>query len=255
MQTFSVKESFVSARKLAQAKPALIALALIIMGAIFLSTKIMGFIEQSGLVGNGGLRVVSIAFALLNMAISISGIRIAIKAHDTPDSVTWRDLWARQPFGRYLVLSIIFFFLYAVVAAIVVGLGIFVFATTTGFGYGNAEVFALILFPVLFLVGLMIGTLLFSPILLSPFIVVDTTMGPIAALKESLRITKGSRFAFLGFIGRLVLLNCLGLLLAGLGLLITLPVSVLAVVHAYRMLSGTRTDGVEPVIVRPAPAL
>ena len=68
----------------------------------------------------------------------------------------------------------------------------------------------------------------------TPYLIIDRKLGPIEALKESARLTKGSRWGLL-FLGlSMVALNILGSLLFGLGLLVTIPISFCAHVWAYR---------------------
>jgi uncharacterized membrane protein len=83
--------------------------------------------------------------------------------------------------------------------------------------------------------------------MLTPFIVIERAFGPIEAMKESHRLTYGHKWKLLGFTLLLLLINLLGALALIVGLLVTIPVSTLAFVHAYRVLGGK----VEP---RPADA-
>lgn len=69
------------------------------------------------------------------------------------------------------------------------------------------------------------------------FIVEHEHMGPIQALKESMHITKGHFWKLLGFTSILVLINFIGLAIFAIGLLVTIPFSVIAVAHVYRQLT------------------
>jgi uncharacterized membrane protein len=127
-----------------------------------------------------------------------------LAAHDNPDTVDLSALWHPQPFWKYLGASI----LYAV--ALVVGL-------------------------ILLVVPGIIFALMF---MFTTFIVIDRELGPVEAMKESNRITHGHKWSLLGFTLMLVLINLLGLIALVVGLLVSIPVSSLAVTHAYRVLSG-----------------
>lgn len=128
----------------------------------------------------------------------------ALRAHDDIASVKIGDLWNPQPFwrflGAYILVMIIIFFglLLLVVPGVIAALGL---------------CFVL-------------------------YLVIDRGAGPINALQESWRITKGSKWQlfllFLVFFG----LNLLGLLLLVVGILVTFPVTLLALTHAYRILSS-----------------
>ena len=70
------------------------------------------------------------------------------------------------------------------------------------------------------------------------FLVVEhENMKPTDALKESMKITKGHFWKLFGFILLIAIFNLCGLLLLGVGLLITIPVSVLAHAYLYKKLS------------------
>jgi uncharacterized membrane protein len=127
-----------------------------------------------------------------------------LAAHDNPDTVDLSALWHPQPFWKYLGASI----LYAL--ALVVGL-------------------------ILLIVPGIIFALMF---MFTTFIVIDRELGPVEAMKESNRITYGHKWSLLGFTLVLVLINLLGVIALVVGLLVSIPVSSLAVTHAYRVLSG-----------------
>lgn len=74
----------------------------------------------------------------------------------------------------------------------------------------------------------------------SSFVVVDTKVGPITAMKESYAITKGNFWKILLFWITIILFNLLGLLFFGIGLLVTVPVSTLASIYVYRILSKSK---------------
>ncbi len=67
------------------------------------------------------------------------------------------------------------------------------------------------------------------------FAVVDS-LGPIESLKVSWRATRGHWWHLLGFLLVLMLINILGALLLLVGLLVSVPVSMLAWAHVYRKL-------------------
>jgi uncharacterized membrane protein len=75
----------------------------------------------------------------------------------------------------------------------------------------------------------------------APYLIIDRRLGPVAALRESAALTKGSRWGLL-FFGLVVIgLNILGSLLFGLGLLVTVPVTFSAHVWVYRRFVPTLT--------------
>ena len=73
------------------------------------------------------------------------------------------------------------------------------------------------------------------------YIVIDKKMGPIDAMKESGRITYGHKWKLLGLIGVLLLINLVGLMALGVGILISAPLSmVLAAVIYVQLEEGNR---------------
>jgi uncharacterized membrane protein len=88
---------------------------------------------------------------------------------------------------------------------------------------------------VLLIVPGIIAMLLF---MFSTFIVIDRELGPIEAMKESMRITRGYRWPLLGLIALLMLIVLAGVIALFVGLLVAMPVTTLAFVHAYRVLSS-----------------
>lgn len=68
----------------------------------------------------------------------------------------------------------------------------------------------------------------------TPYLIIDRKLGPIESLKESTRLTKGSRWGLLLFGLVMLGLNFVGSILFGIGLLVTLPVTICAHVWVYR---------------------
>lgn len=69
------------------------------------------------------------------------------------------------------------------------------------------------------------------------YFLVDQKTGPIEAIKRSWKLTKGHFFSILGLYLVLVLVNLFGMLLLLLGLLITIPVTYIAIAYTYKKLS------------------
>ena len=110
-----------------------------------------------------------------------------------------------------------------------------------------------ILMPIVVFAGLILlivpGIIWAVRFSLAPLILVDTKIGPIASMKESWAITRGNFWKMLGFWIVIGLINLLGLLIIGVGLLITFPISTFAMIHVYRFLSSSRAA----ITVEPAP--
>ena len=140
----------------------------------------------------------------LSTLVGMGAIAFYLAAHDNPDTVELSALWHPQPFLRFLGASIL--------TGLAVGIG-----------------FVLLVVPgIIALVFFMFTTL----------IVIDRGLGPIEAMQESMRIGRGFRWPLLGLIVLLALILIVGAVALLVGLLVAMPVTTLAFVHAYRVLSA-----------------
>jgi uncharacterized membrane protein len=158
----------------------------------------------------------SLLGSVLNIAVStLLNMGVAsfyLAAHDNPDTVELSSLWHPQPFWKFLGATIL-----------------------TGL--------AIILGLVLLIVPGIIFMLMFMFVM---FIVIDRGLGPVEAMKESARITRGYKWPLLGFVLVLALINVVGALALVVGLLVTVPVTSLAFARAYRAL--TENAGALPAV-------
>jgi len=72
------------------------------------------------------------------------------------------------------------------------------------------------------------------------FLVVDRGLDPITALHESSEVTRGARWSLFGLFFACLVINLLGALALGIGLLFTVPASVMALAFTYRRLAARR---------------
>jgi uncharacterized membrane protein len=146
----------------------------------------------------------SIVNIILSTFVSMGVTAFYLAAHDRPDTVDLTSLWHPQSFWKFFGTSIL------VGLVVVVG-------------------FILLIVP---------GIIFSLMFMFATFIVIDRGLGPVEAMKESNRITRGHKWPLLGLLLVLVLINLLGILALVVGLLVSIPVSTLAFVHAYRVLLG-----------------
>ena len=149
---------------------------------------------------------------VLGTFISMGVAAFYLKAHDSVDTVTSGSLWHPQPFWNFLAAKLL------TGAVVILGL-------------------------ILLIVPGIVFALMF---IFAPYIVIDKGLGPIEAMRESKRITSGNKWNLLGLLVAIVLLNILGALALIVGLLVSIPVTTLALVHAYRMLEHSASE-VAPV--------
>jgi uncharacterized membrane protein len=140
----------------------------------------------------------------LGAIIGMGGTAFYLAAYDKPDTVELSSLWHPRPFWKYVGTSILL--------GLAVGVGLL-----------------LLIVP---------GVILALMFMFSTFLVIDRELGPIEAMKESNRITRGHKWNLLVLLLMLILINLLGALALIVGLLVSVPVTVLAFTHAYRVLSG-----------------
>jgi len=140
----------------------------------------------------------------VNVMVGIGTLAFFIKAHDTPDTATYYDAWRPELFWKYLGAYILF-----------------VIIVSVGF--------------ILFIIPGIIASLTFGFTL---YLVVDKGLGPIEALKESARLTKGNRWRMLAMAGASALLMILGILCLIVGIFVAAPILTLAGVEMYRRISA-----------------
>ena len=99
-----------------------------------------------------------------------------------------------------------------------------------------------LLFGLMFVLGLILFILPAGYILgkygLFPFAILDKKLGPIEALKEAGEISQGKVWPLFLLFMTTILVNILGAICFGIGLLVTVPLTIIAVAIAYRKLSG-----------------
>ena len=182
------------------------------IGSTFVILLVSGLINglTSGIDAaiTGSVEEPSILGSVINLALgtllSMGATAFYLAAHDNPDTVDLSLLWHPRPFWKFLGTSIL------LALAIAVGL-------------------ILLIVP-----GVIFGLMF----MFATFIVIERELGPIDALSESHRLTRGHKWQLFGFVLLLLIVNLLGLLALVVGLLVSIPVSTLAFVQAYRVVGG-----------------
>lgn len=186
------------------------------MALIFAISIVSDYLKSdvSSHVAGGILSLLSLAVVIL---LAMTQIRLGLLAHDAPGSLSVRALWAPHPFwkftGAYLLTALI----------VLAG-------------------FILLIVP---------GFILATVLIFTSYLVMDRNLGPIEAIKESARITKGNRWNLFFLLLALLGINILGLLAVFVGLLVSAPVSLIAMAYAYRKLQGSQS-AIEVVTVSEA---
>jgi uncharacterized membrane protein len=80
-----------------------------------------------------------------------------------------------------------------------------------------------------------------------PLLVIDRHMGIRESFTESARMTKGVKWKLLGFFLVTLVVNIVGVILLGVGTLVSIPVSLLALANVYTTLSVAEASPATPV--------
>lgn len=139
---------------------------------------------------------------VVSALLSMGEIHFGLRAHDAPHDVRLKDLWAPRHFWYFVVTGIL--------SGLII-LGGLILVVIPAF------VFALM-------------------IMFAGYAVVDEGRGPITSIKESARLTKGHRWKLLGFVLATLGINILGFIALIVGLLVTMPVTLIATAYVYRSL-------------------
>ena len=159
-------------------------------------------LQRSGAVGG----VLSLGMQVLMAMLVMALIRVALRLHDgAPLDLSVSDpRRALHGFPGYLVTALLYALIVAVGFALLIVPGI-IWAAQFGFAL---------------------------------FFVADDERSPIDALKESSRLTKGHKGQLVLFGLAMLGINLLGLLALGVGVVFTMPLTVVAAVAVFRALQG-----------------
>ena len=149
---------------------------------------------------------------LLSAFVGMGAIAFGLKAFEDAEKADIHDLWHPKPYLEYVLSSII------VQIAVVVGL-------------------------ILLIVPGVILALMFS---MTSFLIVSRDMKAIDAIKESMRITEGNRLELFLLMIALLGINILGAICLVVGLLVSVPVSLFALISAFRALEQKASAVVAP---------
>lgn len=164
-----------------------------------------------------GLNLLGLVVQLLQVGLTMAWIRVALRISDGQPVEVPR---ARELLPDYL--SFLF-------TSVLLGLGV------------SLGLLLLVVPGVLF--GLAFG--------FAPYAVMDHKADPLSAMKESLRLTRGNRPELFAMWLVLLLLNLVGAMALGLGLLLTVPMSFIIAADVYRRLQARGGVPIPPSTQRP----
>lgn len=209
MERFSIKGALSYGWNTFKSRPWIFVQVGVLLFLINLAINLLQTVfEEGSRMGGDQIAFLAVVLStLLGMAasflISMGETSFFLRAHDTVKEVTVKDLWHPEGFLRFAAASLI--------AGLAIVLG-----------------FILLIVP---------GIILSILFMFVGYLVIERGLGPIEALKESARMTEGSRLQLFLFGLALIGINLVGVLALLVGLLVSIPVSFLATVHVYRALS------------------
>jgi hypothetical protein len=162
---------------------------------------------------NPGLTMANLVLIVFSIFIQMGAIKITLLIHDGL-AVRFSNLF---DYGRYFLNFLLANLIYAVV--VMVG-------------------FVLLIIP---------GIIWSLKYQFMPYLVLDRDMKPMDAFKESARITDGHKGRLFLFGLFLLLVNIAGLLALIIGLLFTIPASMIAYAYVYRKLLGASVPSPAPL--------
>ena len=211
-KTFSIKEALTFGWETLQANVVLYLklLALLIVISL-IPAMILGKIATAA----GGAMPILLQFLNIvwQSVVGMGVLKIGLKLYDK-QPIELSDLWSSAPLIlNYLITKILF--------SVIVAIGLI-----------------LLIVP---------GLIWLMQFYVCTYLVVDRGAKPIAALKASSAVTQGAKWDLGLFTTVSALINLGGFLLLGVGIMVTLPVTLLASVHIYRTLLS-KTPAVDKIL-------
>ncbi len=221
-------------------KPFFILFTLII-GVLYGAQQILEYSLGVGEQSDFSLEYLStmLTSSMINAVIVLGGANVSLKFYDGVKS-RLSDIFVSPLFVLYnFVAGILFLVLVGWPFAIVVGM----IAMGTLWGPWLALPGAIIGIPALFY-----GVWQALRYQFYSFALIDYGVGPVKALNISRRLARGHEGELFGLDFKILLINLVGLLCLGVGLLFTVPTSFLALAHRYAFLRDLNADELKGIV-------
>jgi len=211
MEKLSIKECFSFAWQTFKSRPWIFIQAGLLLFLINMAVNLLQTLAEMGgkQMGEPAMAIIGLVSAIIGIGISflisMGETAFFLRSHDDVHAVSLRTLWNPTPFWKFVGVSLL--------TAICILIGL-VFLIVPG-----------IILGILFM---FVG-----------YLVIEEKLGPIDAMKKSIALTKGNRIQLFLLSLAVLGINILGFLALLVGLFVSIPVSFLMMVHAYRTLSRT----------------
>ncbi len=192
----------------------------------------------------------SIVSVIGGVYVGMGVLRLSLRAHDSVADASFGVLWNAMSFWRYLGATLLKG-LITTGPITVGGIVVAISAVVAGISFPVTDFSQISAFviPVLIVGVLALAWLVYARARLTfvEYLVLDAGKGPMEAVKDSFRITQWSVGKLVLFMFALGILNILGALALLVGLLVTIPVSILATAHLYRTFYAAAPTPVVPL--------
>lgn len=257
---FSIKESIVFAwQKLKINWKLLLGVLLFVVVISFIMETIMSNLLESGYFFASN--IVGLVYFVFNVILGIGIINISLMLVDGQEA-NFRDLFSKiKLFWKYVLSNLLLLVVFFVLNLVLYGPLLYFFinnfdlsALNTAFSSQNIDLVwntvleglsrskTLIALAFLFVLP---NIYLFTRTQFYRYSVVDKELGAYSAIRHSWDITAGSFWKIFVFSIVLVLMNIVGVMLFVVGLVLTVPLSVLAYAYVYRKLSDQKLPTLE----------
>jgi uncharacterized membrane protein len=212
MKALSVQQCFSYAWQTFKARPWIFIQAGLLLFLVNMAVNLLQTLFEMGgkEAGEPVTAIVAILSAIIgiivSLLISMGETSFFLRAHDAVSTVSLRDLWHPRPFLKFVGVSLL------AGLSILIGL-------------------VLLIVP-----GVILGLML----MFVGYLVIEEKLGPIDAFKRSIALTKGNLWKLFLLSLAAIGLNILGFFALLIGLFVSIPVTFLMMVHAYRTLSGAK---------------
>lgn len=208
MKTFTIGDALSNGWRITKANFLFLAgIVVVLFGIQFGLTSLSEYLAQDSQV----LKVViSIITIFIQVLLNVGVIAIVLKLVDG-QRPAFKELFTTiKPYLQFILVTILI--------SVIVGLGLIL----------------LIVPGIVLAIGLQYAT----------YLVVDKNMKAIEAIKRSWEMTKGVKWKLFGFALLVWVINVVGLTLFGIGMLVTVPLTMVAMAYVYRALDDQMNDNI-----------
>ncbi len=228
MKHFSISEILGHSWKLFAQNPYLLGGLALLCWAVHFINKYLMFLSQhaSSREAIGLFSFTTLALAILTVLIHIGIFKIGLDLVDGKKARLDDFLHHPNLFWKFVFMSII--------SGVVLFLS---FIIPVAGGFFLALAFHKISYITLGFLGIIPAGYILLTFFYAPAILVDTDSTVVQSFKRAAKISRGNRWSIMGFIFALLVVNALGAIAFGVGLLISAPIAFLSYLTLYRKLA------------------